>query len=647
MSSQPPNESGSFEQISFALLLIRALDKRWTGTLALFTKDDQKHLLQLDRGLVCRVLVPDEYARLGEIVVEAGVVMANELETALQEGGLLGQALADAKLIDDKTLQRALVLQILKRLTRYFEISADATWRFEPKVEVFADLPTGVRIDTLRVLWAGLSQHDEMGGWQEHTLKRIGESPFMVRADVNLRRFGFTGDARRLVRVVRDERCNLKELVQRELVPDGVLKTIIYLLAITRHLDFSPAGSSSTLAGAQLEDSMSDSSMFDESTSSEGSVPPSPRQSESSITDSSDENKTPDSPQKQRRVAKIKLRRVARVRAAAPDLPGTGEHRSPSSSQSRDPDSGDAALDSTVPAVNAREQLLTEVKSRLARLEFESPFERLGLEPSDVKEQSEDDITELAWDALDRLSKRWHPDVCQDETMEIQEGMGKIHSALVESFETIIDPERRQKALDDLQMPAAGVEKLEATLVPETMRSTQSAPKRATIKKEASKKNASKKTSTKKDGAEEAPPPSGERAAEVKKKPNDDVAKKSSLHERALVAFAEEKLTEALRLARLACQEEPDNPDYAATAAWVRANMTAPPLARLISNLDKVLRDHQEHVTARYYRGILRGRADDEDGAREDLERVLELDPMHDGAASQLEQVGKASRESG
>ncbi len=632
MPLQPPNESGSFEQISFALLLIRALDKRWTGTLALKPKGEDEHLIQLDRGLVCRVLVPNNYARLGEIVVEAGVVMANELETALQQDGLLGQALADAKLIDAKTLQRALVLQILKRLTRYFELEPDATWRFEPQVDAFADMPAGVRIDTLRVLWAGLSQHDEMGGWQDHTLKRIGESPFMVRADVNLRRFGFTGDARRLVRVVRDERCNLKELRGRELVPEGVLKTIIYLLAITRHLDFSPAGSSTTLAGAQLEDSMSDSSIFEESTSSEGSVPPSPRTGdESAITDSSDENRTPDTPQKPRRVAKIKLRRVARVRAAAPDLPGTGEHRAPSSSQSREPDRHDAGLDSTVPAISSREQLLTEVKSRLARLQLETPFERLGIKPSDIEDKSEDDITEVAWAALDRLSKRWHPDVCQDDTLEVQEGMGKIHAALVEAFEIVIDPDRRQEALAEVRGVVAGAKRPEATLVPETMRS-ESPFKRAEEKDE-----------------EPEPPPSGERAAEDKKSGTKMSAQTatSSLHERALVAFAEEKLTEALRLARLACQEAPKNPDYAATAAWVRANMTAPPIGRLIANLDAVLKDHEEHVTARYYRGILRERNDDVEGAREDLERVLELDPEHDGAAAQLEQLRKASRESG
>jgi len=615
--SQPPNESGSFEQISFALLLIRALDKRWTGTLVLRSPDDDEHVLQLDRGLVCRVLVPDGYARLGEIVVEAGVVMANELEEALAKGGLLGQALSEARLVDDKTLQRALVLQILKRLVRFFEVASEVRWRFESKVDVFAGMPAGVRIDTLRVLWAGLSQHSEMGGWQQHTLKRIGESPFMVRGDVNLRRFGFTGDARRLVRVVRDERCNLKELAQRELVPDGILKTIIYLLAITRHLDFSPAGSSTTLAGAQLDESMSDSSIFDESTSSEGSVPPGPAKSESQF-ESSGENKTADVPKKPRRVAKIQLRRVKRMRAAAPDLPGTGEHRAPSSSQSREPDKRD--LESSPPARGVGEQLATEVRSRLARIELESPFERLGLKPSDLEGQSEDDITEIAWDALDKLSKRWHPDLCEGETAEIQEGMGKVHSALVEAFETLIDPERRKHLMTS---PAAS--KSESGSVPETMRSHDEA-------------------------GDDGPPSSGERTAEPPKpRPGAKHVSvgTSSLHERALVAFAAEKLTEALRLARLACQEAPDNPDYAATAAWVRANMTAPPLRRLVSNLDLVLREHPEHVTARYYRGILRERQDDLEGARQDLERVLKLDPRHDGAAIQLEQIGKASRESG
>ncbi|MEM1029266.1 MAG: hypothetical protein AAF928_01175 [Myxococcota bacterium] len=751
----PSAERGSFEQISFALLLIRALDKRWSGIVRIQPDDDgDPHLLELDRGLVCRVLVPDGFARLGEVVVEAGVIMANELEAALAREGRLGAALIEAKLIDEKTLQRALVLQLLKRLVRCFTFPPSVVWTFEPNRTPFEGMPPGVRIDTLRVLWAGLSQHDEMGGWREHTLERIGASTFTVRSDVNLKRFGFTGDARRLVRVIRDERNGLRDLVERGLAPEKILRTIVYVLAITRHLDFAPAGGSATLSGTQIEES--DASMFDETTSSEGSVPPSAassgrrdgavapaavsrgeegapeartletadRPSESGDTPSSDAAGSDTEPsearasgpgagKKPRRVAKIKLRRVARARAAAPDLPGTGEHRTRGARPARPPSDVDAvATASTEPAIDFHAQLQRDVRARLRRLPRETPFEHLGLDPASLEGKSEDEITEMAWAALDRLSKRWHPDTSTDEHEGLREDMGKIHGALVEAFETIIDPKRRADALGEVRRGRGGrdaMAHLSETLVSATADSApagtkdaaqaaKATPPSADLAEAASASSAPGSSSggsssgppapivapganpeapagsaagvaaddddhaeipTGKPERAVAPPSSGERTAakvgskakRTKGRFDAPSARSTALHERALVAFAEEKLTEALRLARLACQEAPDHPDYAATAAWVRANMPSAPLARLLSHLDRVLRDHPEHVSARYYRGVLRARQNEPEGARADFEHVLTLDAEHDGAAGQLAQLratrSKSSRESG
>ena len=191
---------------------------------------------------MCRVVVPDGFARLGDICVEAGVVLDEELKDALSNETLLGEALEKANVIDEKTLQRALVLQLLKRLERFFGFPTATQWSFGSEVTAFEGMPAGVRIDTLRVLWAGLTAHGEMGQWLAASVKRIGESPFKVRLDVNLRRFGFTGDARKLVKVVRDERVSIAELIALGIAPEEVVKNIVYLLAVTRYLDFSPVG---------------------------------------------------------------------------------------------------------------------------------------------------------------------------------------------------------------------------------------------------------------------------------------------------------------------------------------------------------------------------------------------------------------------
>ena len=81
-----------FAQQSFSQLLVKAPDERWTGALVVEPPQAGPHLLEVDAGLVSRVLVSDDYARLGELMVDAGVIMGAELDLALAREGLLGQA---------------------------------------------------------------------------------------------------------------------------------------------------------------------------------------------------------------------------------------------------------------------------------------------------------------------------------------------------------------------------------------------------------------------------------------------------------------------------------------------------------------------------------------------------------------------------
>lgn len=626
-------EKGSFEQISLALLLIRALDRKWTGTLTIEPPSGERELLEFQRGLLCRVLVPDEFARLGQLLVDAKVVTSEELESALGEGGLLGTALIERGIIDEKTLQRALVLQLLKRTTRIFGCTPDTEWGYRPDSELFEGMPEGVRIDTLRVLWAGLSAHDEMGSWQSLTLKRIGESPFQVRQEVNLRRFGFTGDARKVVRLVRDERLTVKDLVARGGAPEEVVKQIVYLLAISRYLDFAPVGgedSAAPISSGSGSSSVTDEpSISDDPTIDESSEGPS----------SSDEQAAVKKP---RRVARIKLRRVA-VKAAAPDPPGSGEHRVPparSSSEAtasserqddsseRQDDIPDIAVESSSEPATAADQLAAELKSRLARLSRETPFSLLNIKPKDVRNKSDDELTDVFWAAYEDCSKKWHPDHCPNDQEELAEGMAKIHDAMTDAFMKLTESEDRHELIEEYAKRKAE-EKVSAedpdAKVSHPPVAEESYPE-----------------------ADASPPSSGERPIEDPPsgdRPIEDLdLSPTELHAKALVALSEQRLDEALTLCRSACEAQPDNPDYLASSVWIRASMEAPDTKVLLLDLDGVLREHPDHIQARFYRGVLRRRLGSENAAKRDFERVLELQSGHAGAKAQLAALSQGAK---
>jgi hypothetical protein len=613
--SEQQEEKGTFEQISLALLMIRALDRRWTGTLIVEPASGERELLEFQRGLVCRVIVPDQYARLGQLLVDAKVVTTDELEAALKKDGLLGAALTEQSLIDEKTLQRALVLQLIKRTSRIFGLPRETKWTFSAGLELFEGMPDGVRIDSLRILWAGLSAHGEMGNWLDLTLNRIGESPFQVRQEVNLRRYGFTGDARRVVRLVRDERLTMAQIIAKGGAPEDVVKHIVYLLAITRYLDFAPMGgvdsappisSNTGVSAVADEPSISDESTADESSASEG--PPSSGEQP--------EVKNP------RRVARIKLRRVA-VRPAAPDPPGSGEHRPPparsSSEAITDPPSSERAAtsseDSTSPESadeSPREQLSAEIKSRLGRLTRETPFTLLNVEPQAVAGKDDDELTDIFWTAYEECSRKWHPDNCPDDHTDLREGMAKIYDAMTEAFMSVTESEERHELIRLFAAEATEASEL-------TSASDESGP-----------------TSSSGDDADA--PSSGERPVD------DPKLSPTELHAKALVALSEQRLDEALRLCRAACNAKPDEPDYRASSVWIRASMEEPDTKVLLLDLDGVLRTHPDHIQARFYRGVLRRRLGSDNAAKRDFERVLELQAGHAGAKAQLDALSRQKK---
>lgn len=624
------DERGTLEQISFALLLIRALDRRWTGTLVVGAEGEAQHVIEMDRGLVCRVLVPDEHARLGELMVDAGVLKEGELEKALARPEMrIGRAFVEAGLIDDKTLERALVLQLLRRLERLFGLSTATPWAFGPELTAFEGMPPAVRIDTLRALWAGLSAHGEMGPWLDASLERIGKVGFTVRRDVNLRRFGFTGDARKLVRVIRDERVSLEELVARNIAPEEVCRQIVYLLAVTRYLDFSSetANDSKPPLRSPASDSVDEmASISDEPTT------------EDTVSEPPDSADTPASSGRKirppRRVARIALRRVAVARGgAAPDPPGSGD---PSSSAR-----GRRSKSS------ARFHLLNEIQSRLVRLEQESPFQLLALDPQRLVGKSEEVVTEILWEAYEVVARRWHPDECPDELAELREGMAKIHEAASDAFALLSDPATRKIFMADFE-PSAAPSSPQApagSAAPERERAQKTErarePERAAKPDlEALTETLSSETGMPPAAAEEIEedPVSGERAVELV------MMSATDLHARALMALSEQKATEALRLVKSACKAEPNNPDFLATSAWIRAAQPRPSLNVLLMDLDDLLDRHPSHVSAIYYRGVLRRRVGDDEGARKDFEAALAIRPDHDGAQAELADLKKAQR---
>lgn len=606
-------EAGSFGELPFSHLLIRALDERWTGMLSIEAPSCEPHRIQVRKGLVARVLPAEPAALLGELLVDAGVLMASELELGLEEPGPLGEALLQRGVIEQGTLQRALVLQLLRRLEPLFGLSPHTSWRFSDDSSDFDGMPEPVRIDTLRVLWSGLSTHGEMGDAMKTTLRRVGEIPFQVRPEVKLSRFGFANEAALVVGFLRGERLTLRELIAHALADEALCCKIVYLLTITRYLDFSQA------------------------------------EVEQRITPVS---QPPSGPTSSRALARIKLRKLAVHRGAAPDEPGSGEVTVPSSSDQGSPVGSSSAPTSSgpiekepLPAVRIAQ--LDRIRKRHARVGSDTPYEALEISPSMLDGKSEDAITDVLWEVYEARSRDWHPDSCLPAYEGERAAYEAIYDAITEAFVTLADPRKRsdyQQATEPATAKVSYEETLNsampASVLDAVSEEPTSAPALATPEPVTPEPVTPEPVTREPVTREPVTPEPVVREAAADELREKGMSPKQ-LHELALGELAATHLTKAKRLCDLACDGAPDNPDFAATSVWIRAAMPKPDLKVLTLDLDDILRGHQEHVSARYYRGVLRRRLGYDSAAKQDFEGVLRIVPDHRAAKSQLSDLAQ------
>jgi len=228
---------GSLAQMPLGEGLVQAFDRRWTGALEVGGPDTDGGVLELIHGVPVRVLVPDGYARLGDLLVERGLVSEDEILAALEhEGTLLGAALVARGATDEQTIDRALGAQVLARAVRLAGAPPSTTWRFVPGDGRFVELAPGRRVDPLRIAAVVSETHGTDDARVELVLMLLDDAPLVLRDDVKVERFGFQGEALAVVSKLLAEEPTFAELLASGVAPDGVCRRVVHLLASARFL---------------------------------------------------------------------------------------------------------------------------------------------------------------------------------------------------------------------------------------------------------------------------------------------------------------------------------------------------------------------------------------------------------------------------
>lgn len=189
-----------------------------------------------------------------------------------------------------------------------------------------------------------------------------------------------------------------------------------------------------------------------------------------------------------------------------------------------------------------------------------------------VPQDATNDVVQSAYFSL---VKRWHPDRLPSELGVVREQAAKVFSRLSEAFQTLTDKERRAKYIELMKQGGGSPEEQEKV---------------------------------------------------------NQILEAQIEFQKAEILLKKGDIAGAERFASQAAAKDPEQHDYIALLAWLKATRPGSEpdtVARSIKMLDGVLGQVPNHLRSLWYRGSLLKRIGKANTAVADFKKLLELDPKH------------------
>lgn len=241
----PATAEGELTQTPFAHLVVFALERKLTGTLLLEEGPDRVHVLTFVRGNPAKCRPGDDFAPLGKLLLDEGVIEESVLEAALSthglmaQAGLLGDMLVMAGHVEPEALDRVLERQFRLRFVRLFALPGSTRYRWFENVDELAEWGAEAsRQDPFELLWAGLERHGDKASSMEPSLAALGEGqPLNIHQRAPLERLGLEGLASEIVELLLLEPVSLPELVSLEVAPEELCRRVVFTMLLLRFVD--------------------------------------------------------------------------------------------------------------------------------------------------------------------------------------------------------------------------------------------------------------------------------------------------------------------------------------------------------------------------------------------------------------------------
>lgn len=236
--SNGPGATGTLAATPLAELLIYALDKELQGSLVFEDPDGNKSALTLRDGVVVNSRLAAPKYRLGEVCVQLAMISEEGVRTALENAGgrLIGEALLEAGLTKEE-LDRALYDQLLLHVQFIAGLPPQTVYGFYANKDFLLKWGGPRRAaDALAMVWrAARSAHNPRALRVVQGLQKLDALKLHRHSRVG--RFGFSSRESALLDVIRAKPHSYEALSTHGLLEPDAQARVLYVLALTGHLD--------------------------------------------------------------------------------------------------------------------------------------------------------------------------------------------------------------------------------------------------------------------------------------------------------------------------------------------------------------------------------------------------------------------------
>lgn len=221
-------------------ILVYVLEHGLAGTLELTEPTGDLHQVYFANGAPLKVKTWRPVAPLAKLLVELDVLSDERAALAVTEasraGMLLGQYVVQAGLVSPDNLWRAMVWQMRRKLAALVNLTPQTTYAFYQGMNLVEDWGgDGVEVEPLGTVLAVVrAWHDRVR--IRATLQRISTQPMRVHPESTIDAVEMLEEERAALAVMRRRELTLAELFRVEGLDEESLASLVYTLAVTRHV---------------------------------------------------------------------------------------------------------------------------------------------------------------------------------------------------------------------------------------------------------------------------------------------------------------------------------------------------------------------------------------------------------------------------